>query len=245
MRIVPDRLLSWRIFSGTARSQLLLLPEAVDDYVGSDNPVRFIEAFVDGLDLTAAGCVRVGVAMWQAGRKDRRDQGQACPPQGHVGGVGPGLRRCGLRRVRDRNSVRPPCGRYLPCLPLIISCRLKVSTTSPSASKRAFQTSRRRSIQPATSSSPRNPSRQVRTHPTFSRTPTCYLMPVRVMWNFSASSVIEASSLPSCSRTPRRVASESAAKESSRRSVNANLPIRRRWRIAVETEFRTGSTTGP
>jgi len=24
-------------------SQLLLLPEAVDDYVGADNPVRFIE----------------------------------------------------------------------------------------------------------------------------------------------------------------------------------------------------------
>ncbi|VXD07298.1 hypothetical protein SPHINGOT1_80033 [Sphingomonas sp. T1] len=41
--------------SGTGRSQLLLLPEAVDDYVGPDNPVRFIEAFVDGLDLGAAG----------------------------------------------------------------------------------------------------------------------------------------------------------------------------------------------
>ena len=45
--------------SGTDRSQLLLLPEAVDDYVGPDNPARFIEAFVDGLDLTAAGFERV------------------------------------------------------------------------------------------------------------------------------------------------------------------------------------------
>lgn len=45
--------------SGTDRSQLLLLPEAVDDYVGPDNPVRFIEAFVDGLDLGSAGFVRV------------------------------------------------------------------------------------------------------------------------------------------------------------------------------------------
>jgi len=45
--------------SGTDRSQLLLLPKAVDDYVGPDNPVRFIEAFVDGLDLGAAGFVRV------------------------------------------------------------------------------------------------------------------------------------------------------------------------------------------
>ena len=40
---------------GFERSQLLLLPEAVDDYVGSDNPVRFIDAFVDGLDLAEAG----------------------------------------------------------------------------------------------------------------------------------------------------------------------------------------------
>src|SRR3954467_9085353 len=42
---------------GHDRSQLLLLPEAVDDYVGADNPVRFIEAFVDGLNLAALGFV--------------------------------------------------------------------------------------------------------------------------------------------------------------------------------------------
>ncbi len=41
---------------GFERDQLLLLPEAVDDYVGSDNPVRFIDAFVDGLDLALARC---------------------------------------------------------------------------------------------------------------------------------------------------------------------------------------------
>jgi hypothetical protein len=29
---------------GFERSQLLLLPETVDDYVGADNPVRFINA---------------------------------------------------------------------------------------------------------------------------------------------------------------------------------------------------------
>lgn len=45
--------------SGTDRSQLLLLPEAVDDYVGPDNPVRFIEAFVNDLDLAKAGFGRV------------------------------------------------------------------------------------------------------------------------------------------------------------------------------------------
>jgi transposase len=45
--------------AGFERDQLLLLPEAVDDYVGSDNRVRFIDAFVDGLDLAAAGFARV------------------------------------------------------------------------------------------------------------------------------------------------------------------------------------------
>ena len=45
--------------SGGDRSQLLLLPDSVDDYVGPDNVVRFIDAFVDGLDLKAAGFGRV------------------------------------------------------------------------------------------------------------------------------------------------------------------------------------------
>jgi transposase len=45
--------------SGHDRSQLLLLLEAVDDYVGPGNPVRFIDAFVDGLDLAAASFIDV------------------------------------------------------------------------------------------------------------------------------------------------------------------------------------------
>src|ERR1700710_318224 len=45
--------------SGHDRAQTVLLPESLDDYVGPENPVRFIEAFVDGLDLTAAGFIRV------------------------------------------------------------------------------------------------------------------------------------------------------------------------------------------
>ena len=44
---------------GVNRSQTLLLPEAVDDYGGADNPVRFIDAFVDELDLEKAGFERV------------------------------------------------------------------------------------------------------------------------------------------------------------------------------------------
>ncbi|MEM9147958.1 MAG: transposase [Pseudomonadota bacterium] len=43
--------------SGVDRSQLMLLPEAIEDYVGSDNPVGFIDAFVDQLDLAGLGFV--------------------------------------------------------------------------------------------------------------------------------------------------------------------------------------------
>ena len=54
--------------SGFERDQLVLLPEAVDDYVGLDNPVRFIDAFVDGLDVAAAGFLRVAAkAMGRPG----------------------------------------------------------------------------------------------------------------------------------------------------------------------------------
>jgi transposase len=45
--------------AGFGRDQLLLLPEAVDDYVEANNSVRLIDAFVDGLDLAGAGFARV------------------------------------------------------------------------------------------------------------------------------------------------------------------------------------------
>jgi transposase len=59
-----DSIMSY--ITGHARSQTLLLPEAVDDYVGAENPVRFIDAFVDGLDLSVAGFA--GVTPKSTGR---------------------------------------------------------------------------------------------------------------------------------------------------------------------------------
>src|SRR5688572_17335422 len=40
---------------GLERSQTLLLPERLEDYVGPENPVRFLDVFVAGLDLAALG----------------------------------------------------------------------------------------------------------------------------------------------------------------------------------------------
>jgi len=40
---------------GESREQVYLLPEAVDDYVGPENPVRFLDVFVEKLDLVKLG----------------------------------------------------------------------------------------------------------------------------------------------------------------------------------------------
>jgi transposase/macrodomain Ter protein organizer (MatP/YcbG family) len=40
---------------GVHRDQLVMFPELLDDYIGDDNPVRFIGAFVDSLDLQELG----------------------------------------------------------------------------------------------------------------------------------------------------------------------------------------------
>src|SRR3954470_8517992 len=45
--------------AGCDRNQAQILPTRVDDYVDRDNPVRFIDAFVDDLDLKEAGFARV------------------------------------------------------------------------------------------------------------------------------------------------------------------------------------------
>src|SRR6266850_2081856 len=44
---------------GVTRNQVILFPESVEDYITEDNPVRFIDAFVSGLDLAAVGFTRV------------------------------------------------------------------------------------------------------------------------------------------------------------------------------------------
>ena len=45
---------------GVPRAQAMLLPECVEDFVGPNNPVRVIEAFVEGLDLAKLGFPPVG-----------------------------------------------------------------------------------------------------------------------------------------------------------------------------------------
>ena len=40
-----------RFVEGQDRSQLILLPECLDDYVGEENPLRVVDGFIDELEL--------------------------------------------------------------------------------------------------------------------------------------------------------------------------------------------------
>jgi transposase len=40
---------------GVTRNQIIMFPERVDDYIREDNPVQFIDAFVDSPDLRVLG----------------------------------------------------------------------------------------------------------------------------------------------------------------------------------------------
>ena len=44
-----------RFIEGEDRGQVSLLPASLEDYVGEDNPVRVIDAYIDELDLGALG----------------------------------------------------------------------------------------------------------------------------------------------------------------------------------------------
>src|SRR6202790_5668412 len=48
--------------SGRSRDQASFLPPRIEDYVGRDNPVRAIDAYVSSLDLIALGFRDVGAA---------------------------------------------------------------------------------------------------------------------------------------------------------------------------------------
>jgi len=47
-----------KYIQGQNRHQLTLLPDCIEDYIGEENPVRVIDAFVESLDLAEAGFCR-------------------------------------------------------------------------------------------------------------------------------------------------------------------------------------------
>jgi hypothetical protein len=56
----PQEVDPTRHVAGIPRQQLVLFSESLDEYIAADNPVRFIDAFVDSLDLAAPGYPEYG-----------------------------------------------------------------------------------------------------------------------------------------------------------------------------------------
>ncbi len=56
-----------RFIEGECRTQLTLIPEGLEDYIGPDNPVRVVDAFVDALDLAEMGFDTVAAATVRPG----------------------------------------------------------------------------------------------------------------------------------------------------------------------------------
>ena len=44
-----------RFIEGANRDQWVLMPERLDDFIGDDNPIRVVEAYVESLDLRGLG----------------------------------------------------------------------------------------------------------------------------------------------------------------------------------------------
>jgi transposase len=47
-----------KYIEGQKRDQITFLPDCIEDYIGENNPVRVIDAFIDGLDMDTAGFQR-------------------------------------------------------------------------------------------------------------------------------------------------------------------------------------------
>jgi hypothetical protein len=53
-----------KFITGEDRDQLALFPERLDDSIAEDNPVRFIDLFIDELDLLELGFDKVEPSDW-------------------------------------------------------------------------------------------------------------------------------------------------------------------------------------
>ena len=106
-----------RHIQGSDRAQSLLLPASVEDYVGADNPVRAIEAFVDGLDLAKAGFVRA----------EAKDTGR---PGYHPGDLLKLYLYGYLNRVRSSRRLEAECHRNLEVIWLLRGLRPDFKTVA-------------------------------------------------------------------------------------------------------------------
>jgi transposase len=91
---------------GLDRSQTLLFPERLEDYVGPENPVRFLDAFVASLDLHA-----LGFAKAQCAETGRPPYDPAALLKLYLYGY--------LHRIRSSRLLEAECGRNVEVIWLL------------------------------------------------------------------------------------------------------------------------------
>ena len=97
---------------GADRQQTHLLPAAVEDYVGPDNPVRFLDTFVARLELRAAG--------FRFPKEDPQGRGRpAYPPADLLRLYLYGY----LHQLRSSRRLEAECGRNLEVIWLLRQLR--------------------------------------------------------------------------------------------------------------------------
>ena len=99
-------MIKWK--EGWNRQQIHLLPARVEDYVDENNPVRFLEAFVESQDLRAKG--------FQFPKENREGKGR--PPY-HPGSLLKLYLYGYLHRVRSSRRLEEECGRNLEVMWLL------------------------------------------------------------------------------------------------------------------------------
>ncbi len=96
-----------RYKQGTPRTQAMLLPPSVEDYVAADNPVRAIDLYVESLDLVGLGFANAAGAL-SAGQPSYRP---ADLLKLYIYGY--------LNRVRSSRRLQAECGRNLEVIWLL------------------------------------------------------------------------------------------------------------------------------
>ena len=159
-----------RFIEGQVRSQLTLMPESLEDYIGTDNPVRVIDAFVDALDLaemgfdpSAAATGRPGyhpalllkiyiygyLNRIQSSRRLEREAGRNVELMWLTGRLSPDFKTIADFRRDNGKGIRNVCRRFVEPSVASLTCSAKPSWPLMAASSRpsitATRTSRRTS----------------------------------------------------------------------------------------------------
>ncbi len=124
-----------RFIEGVDRNQVTLFPDRLEDWIGEDNPVRVIDAFVDALDLTDLGferatacatgrpgyhaCVLLKLYIYgylnrvQSSRRIERDAGRNVEVMWLTGRLAPDHKTIADFRKDNGTAVRKVCAQFV------------------------------------------------------------------------------------------------------------------------------------